>query len=129
MFYTPESSSCAARPYAVFAGLRCWFIFMTAVLQTWRSAGRQTPHRLVPRQTWVFVCLNPLQYQMYSKALFSNYRLCRAMSSPHSKANVCVFACLFKSSEVPKCMTRRISATVGYVKPHIVHIHIALQKF
>ena len=32
----------------------------------------------------LFVCLNPLKYHMYNKALFSSCRLCRAISSPYT---------------------------------------------
>ena len=35
-----------------------------------------------PREYSLFICLNPLKYQMYSKALFSSCRPCRAISSP-----------------------------------------------
>ena len=41
----------------------------------------------------LFVCLNPLKYHMYNKALFSSCRLCRAISSPYTLVCVCVCCC------------------------------------
>ena len=48
------------------------------------SRGRAAREELFCVCVCLFVCLNPLQYQMYHKALFSDYRLCRAISSPCS---------------------------------------------
>ena len=43
-------------------------------------------HALYSVKMWcvLLVCLNPLKYHMYNKALFSSCMLCRAISSPYT---------------------------------------------
>ena len=37
----------------------------------------------------LFVCLNPLKYHICKRALFSSWRLCRAISSPYTVVFQC----------------------------------------